>query len=876
MALRYRFDDYELRPAEHRLLRGGVDVPLTARATALLLALVERAGELRSRDDLMSRVWGGRVVEENNLAVQVGALRRALGPEAISNIPGMGYRFTREVTVLAPPEASTDVSADAAGGGAGGPGEPAAVPGNLPARAAPLIGRDAPLDALSALVATQPLITIHGGPGLGKTSLARALALRERAGGRFPDGVFWVDLVPVAVDVEGVDAQADAIAAAIARALDLKTPLSAGDRPAALARRLRHLALLLVLDNAEHLLEAVARIAHGLVGETARLALVVTSQVPLQGGIERLFRLEPLALPPLGSAPTQARASAAWQLFAACAARADAPLRDDDTAAEAAAAICRQLDGNPLAIELAAARLPALGLDGLAARLGQRLALLAPSPPVQPSRGNALAIAMDWSHELLSPQERRVFRRLGVFPHTFTLEAAVRVAAEPGPQGADDATRDAATVLALVARSLVAVAAHGDTPRYRLTETSRLYAIAQLDAAGETAATRAAFRAAMIQLLAQAEAAWWSERRESWRARLAPEIDNVRAALASAVAEDLPAALALFAVAWPVHDALALQSEARPLGEALVHRLSQGLPEQPPRPLQARVWYALARLLSQDYPQRARDAAERAAALAREDGDARLECLALSEYAFNWRVAHPRATEALARARALVAPAFEPMVHVRYLNADALMHLLAGDWPAARAGHRAIAALAARLGSREVSDTAMLNLADMERAAGCVDEAVRLGELLAERMRDDAPSSNLATAMSNLVGALAALGDDAATARAFAVGRDCFRRLGHRAADTCLWSAMDAPALLHARSGRLALAARLAGASDRAYRDHGQHHRQPNEAADRAALEALLADALPAEERLRLQAEGEGLDIDDAMALAFDSAVEDG
>ncbi len=235
----------------------------------------------------------------------------------------------------------------------------------------------------------------------------------------------------------------------------------------ALASRLGPLAMLLVLDNAEHRADEVSALAGGLVRDTARLRIVVTSQVPLHAQGERLFRLAPLPLPEAVRLLAERAGAAAWS--------------GDE--GEQAAAICRELDGNALAIELAAARVDALGLEGLALRLHQRLTLLAPGDAVRPSRRNALAAAMDWSHELLSERERLVLRRLGVFPGSFSLEgAALMLGDESLP-----AARVADAVLSLVDRSLISVERSAQR-RFRLLETTRLFALERLDAAGETEA----------------------------------------------------------------------------------------------------------------------------------------------------------------------------------------------------------------------------------------------------------------------------------------------------------------------------------------------------------------------------------------------------
>ncbi|RZL32767.1 MAG: transcriptional regulator, partial [Rubrivivax sp.] len=252
-ASHYRFGDFKLLPAERLLFRRGSEVALTARAFELLVAFAERAGQLVARDDLFKRVWAGVVVEDNNLAVQVGVLRKLLGAEAITTIPGFGYRFALPVLDVA----EGDVLP-----------LPRAGRSNLPRRLPALIGRTAELDEAAGLLRSHPAVTLCGGPGVGKTRLAQALA--HRLAGEHADGAWWVDLTLLRDD--------EPVAAALARVLGLA---EASATLATLAERLAPLSMLLVLDNAEHRAADVAEAVAALVRDTGRIGLLVTSQVPL-------------------------------------------------------------------------------------------------------------------------------------------------------------------------------------------------------------------------------------------------------------------------------------------------------------------------------------------------------------------------------------------------------------------------------------------------------------------------------------------------------------------------------------------------------------------------------------------------------------------
>ncbi|MEO6279664.1 winged helix-turn-helix domain-containing protein [Roseateles sp.] len=812
----YRFGDYKLLPAERLLFRRGSEVALTARAFELLVAFVERAGQLLAKDDLMKRVWAGVVVEENNLAVQVGTLRKLLGAEAIGTIPGFGYRFTLPVLGVASGEAADTPHST----------------GNLAMRLPALIGRETELADAEALLRGHPVVTLCGGPGVGKTRLAQELALRLR--GDFTDGAWWVDLTLLRDD--------EPVAAAIARTLGLPP---GSDPLTMLPARLLALKLLLVLDNAEHRAADVAAVVDVLARGTERVSLLVTSQLPLHAQGERVYRVAALPL------------ADAKRLLVTRASDADSGAHGTDTAAR----ICEALDCNPLAIELASSRLDALGMDGLAARLHQRLTLLAPGDALRPSRQNALASALSWSHELLAERERRVLRRLAVFPGSFSLESAALVLADETLS----TTAAVEAVLALVDRSLLSVD-RGAQRRFRLLETMRLFALDKLAAADETALAQARHCAGLRWLFDDAYEESWRLSPTVWTARYEPELAGLWAALAWAGKHDLASAAALFGAAAPLWMARATQ--ARPHALALAALLADEAEAVAiPTPVLARFWWACARSHSAVHPGLAREAAERAARLYRALGDERGEYLALVEHAFNWRVDGPEARAALAAAGMLESPGWPAAVLERGLTTEAVLHLTSGRHEEARRCYREAQALCERGGFEAGVYRARLNLADQARAAGELDLAVQLGEALLAAPGDVGDLACLASIMGNLIGALVAQGH---FGRAREVALDCPRRLGRLALDDQLWVSLDALALLHLQDGRIQLAAQLAGTADREFEAHGQMQRQPNEAADRATLAAWLAGQLDPADITRLALEGRRMSLSDAMQAAFD------
>lgn len=824
MPTQYRFGDFKLLPAERLLFKRDAEVALAPRPFALLVALVENAGKLLTRNELMRRVWVGVVVEDNSLAVQIVALRKLLGPDTITTIAGRGYRFALDVI---------DLSDDASGAGALAP---SFGQGNLPARLPALVGRGAELGTLAALVDTEALVTICGAPGIGKTRLAQALALAVKA--RYADGAWWIELAPLATGAS--------VAAAIASTLGIEI-VPGTDVLRTLTQRLAGAATLIVLDNAEHLAAEVSRLVAALVRETQRTSIVVTSQVPLHAPGERLVRLEPLLLADavqlLAERATEAGA-AAWEA------------KDAERAAE----ICRSLDRNPLAIELAAARIDALGIEGLSLRLQQRLTLLTPTVAHEVRR-NGLATTLEWSHELLGAAERQVLHRLAVFPAGFSLElAAVALADDVLP-----AERVVETVLTLVDRSLVAVD-RLPVRRFRLLETTRLYALAKLGATGEAARAQRRFCAGLRWLFDEAYQTSWLAPPSAWRARYETELSNLWTALSWATQHDLPTAVALFGSSWPVWS-LAHHAEARPFADALASRLDEDEAGEVAAPVRARFWQAVSHCHIAGCPALARAAAERASTIYSGLGDARGEYLALVVCVLGQAVGGTEAHIALARAKALEDPDWPASVLERGWSFEAGLQVAEGRMEQARATFEAALAFSERRGHELGVLRCLLNLAELERIVGRIDEAVRLGGLLRERMNGEARSVRmLTTTLLNWIGALIEQGRPE---RACEAALECRRRAGRLVLDDCSWPHLDTLALLHLHAGRDANAARLAGASEHEYSVHGLAERQHCEARDRTLLVGKLQQRLGVAEFARLHAEGERLSRGDAVELAF-------
>jgi len=448
----WQFGSFRMSPARRELRVDGEVVPIGGRAFDILATLVERAGNVVARDELTARVWPRTIVEESSLRVQVGLLRRALGPAAsfVVTVPGRGYSFVGAVSELA--DAPVPEPAFVA------PPAPERPVLPLPVRLSPTLGRDAAMAALRAKVLSHPLVTVLGPGGVGKSALA--LSVAEGLADDFPDGLRYLDF-QVEPDAETL------------RALLAEAP----------ARR-----LLVVLDGCDGRIEAAADLAVSLAAASPRLAVLATGRERLRVSGEQVVRLQPLDVPPESTAT--ADAALAWgavQLFVerARASRDAWVLSDRDAAL--VSDLCRRLDGVPLAIEMAAAAVDVLGVRGVLGQLDGHVPLLDRRRRTRQLRQQTLRASLDWSHDRLGAREQAVLRRIAVFDAAFSLDDAIAAAAADGLDDADVTE----AMAALVGVSLVGtVPGAGDTA-YRLLAMTRAYAAAKLDAAGERAAVAA-------------------------------------------------------------------------------------------------------------------------------------------------------------------------------------------------------------------------------------------------------------------------------------------------------------------------------------------------------------------------------------------------
>ena len=344
---------------------------------------------------------------------QVNALRELLGPGGDRHDSGRGYRFAAVLDGAA--ERGPDGGA-APGSAATKADAPAAPPTNLPRELPPLFGREADLQALRSLIDAHRLVTVVGAGGIGKSRLAQAAA--HSLAGRWPDGAWMVELAGLSDPALLPNVVAQALAITMPGQASALDELVAG-----MAQR----TLLLVLDNCEHMLDAAAALVQAVLHAAPNVALLATSQEPLHISAEQQYRVVPLAVPP-ETAASGAREFGAVALFEARVRAADPRFALNDENLPVVIDICRRLDGLPLAIELAAARVATLGLRPVRDKLDARFRLLTGGSRATLRRHQTLRAALEWSHNLLGDAEKAVFRRLGVFAGGFTMELAQAVA----------------------------------------------------------------------------------------------------------------------------------------------------------------------------------------------------------------------------------------------------------------------------------------------------------------------------------------------------------------------------------------------------------------------------------------------------------------
>lgn len=457
----YTAGQWEIDTVRRELRTRGAPVPVGSRTFDIIEALVQSAGELVTKDELMAKVWPGAVIGDNTLQVHIHAIRKALGADRamLKTVSGRGYRLLGDWAIR---------SYDPVDGIADRPDFTAeALPKtNLPLVTADLIGRSQPRSLLRALATAYRSVTLTGPGGIGKSVLAIEVARDLLA--EFGDGGWLVELAALSDPALVPSATAEVLGLRLGNAA-----ISADS----VARAIGRGRILVVLDNCEHLIDAAAELVETIVRQCPNATVIATSREALRIDGEYVYRVPPLDIP----AATHETARhllelSSVALFIAKTRALNADFVPDQSSLPAIAAICRHLDGIPLAIEFAAARAAALGVQQVAGSLRDRFSLLTTGRRTALPRHRTLRATLDWSYELLPDAERLLLRHLAVFPGGFSLEAAAAVV----PHAAPDTSALAEGVARLVEKSLVVRDRSEAAGRWHLLETIRAYALEKL------------------------------------------------------------------------------------------------------------------------------------------------------------------------------------------------------------------------------------------------------------------------------------------------------------------------------------------------------------------------------------------------------------
>jgi predicted ATPase/DNA-binding winged helix-turn-helix (wHTH) protein len=550
----YAYQGWEIDLARRELRLRGALVPIGGRAFEIIEVLVQAAGETLNKFDLISRVWPGAVVEENTLQFHISAVRKALGSDRgmLKTAFGRGYRLLGEWEIR---EESASHRTDASEQPLG---DRPLFLNNLPAALTELIGRAVAVKQLQDFLSAYRVVTLIGPGGVGKTTLA--LEVARRLFPTFRGDAMFVELASLS----------DSNLVPSAVATNLGQQLGGSQIVAhSIAQSIGRKRLLLVLDNCEHLINAVAQLTETLVRMCPDVTVLATSREPLRIEGEHVYRVPPLDVPGTDYRDqSDALQHSAVQLFIARS-RHHSNLPSQEENFSAIASICRRLDGMPLAIEFAAAHAATLGVQHVAARLNDRFDLLTVGRRTALPRHQTLRATLDWSYQLLSEREQYLLRHLAVFPAGFTVDAATAVTGN-----SEGTARIEERISSLVWKSVLTLDNSSGDTRWRLLETIRAYALDRLAENGE--AEEAARRQARFfrDLFAPSDKGPLVALEDL--PRYIREIDNVRAALncAFSPAGDRAVAVALTAAYAPVWLHLSLIAECRSRLECAVNILA--------------------------------------------------------------------------------------------------------------------------------------------------------------------------------------------------------------------------------------------------------------------------------------------------------------
>jgi predicted ATPase len=660
---------------------------------------------------------------------------------------------------------------------------------NVPHEVDPLIGRKEDIAAVRRLLVEHRLVTVTGTGGIGKTRLAQAVT--RSVVHSFAHGAWWVDLSAFADPV--------AIVPAIAAAASLW--LGAGESAVHLSRLLVARDMLIILDNCEHLAVDVAAVAQAILTTASGIRLLATSQQPLQVRGEHLYRLETLAVPARGTKLNEARGFSALALLEQRASTVDRHFALTEATLDSAIELCRQLDGIALAIEMAAARLPALGVVALRSQLAR----LRTASQVAPARQRTLRATIEWSHGLLTAEEQAVLRRLAVFVGSFRLDAAQRVAATDGL----DASVVTEALGGLVDKSLVQVEL-AEPLRYRLLETMRTYAAERLSSAGEVETALQRHGLAMAALAGQADEIIVTTPQTQWQQTYAADYGDMHAAFERACGRSDPeVAAATGEMLWTLDHLNGRMAAARRRTHA-AHALLAGA-----SPLaQARLWNCIATWCgTASAPVPAIEAARQRVAAWERVGDSWQRYWAMSRLAAALARSGDlmSADKVLAEMRAIENPAWPLRRRFHTVWVSSMLSLYRGDAAALESSSGVELAMADRIGHERARAMANDNFTRAALLAGDAVKAVACGRESVQAWRQLGAATDLALALADLcAGHL--LAEDASSSASSAM-----EALPLLIDNDCSGFLFDALSLLAVRTAESETGAMLRGCADAWY-----------------------------------------------------------
>lgn len=723
-----------------------------------------------------------------------------------------------------------------------------ALPNNLPMHVTSLRGRDRDLEELKTHLAQHRLLTLVGAGGIGKTRVA--LQAGADLLDQYSDGVWFADFAPIS--------DPELAASDVAKVLGVN---QSTDRTvdSSVVQWLRRKQLLLILDNCEHLLEAVAKLADAILHTCPGVRILATSRQPIGLAGEIVYKLPSLAVPEkaAGLKAGEVADFGAIALFVDRAKAADLRFVLTDDNAPIVADICRRLDGIALAIELAAARVKVLSIPNLAQRLNERFKLLTSGSRTALPRQKTLGALIDWSYDLLTPQEQTLFNRVGIFSGGFSLDAATAVCS-----GNSVDEFDLLDLMAsLTDKSLMVAETAGESERYRLLESTRAYALERLAALGEREQLARRHAEYFRDLASHAQETFGTMSATAWAASLEPEVDNFRAALEWTLKEGQDVALggAIAGLLENLWMEGGLEAEGRYWIGAALKRIDEA--EQ--RPIVARLWLALA---SMALGKPKLDAANRARRLY-EGTDETLglaNALNAIGYALMQMGKSAEASDANMRALALFRERDDRRGTARCLNWQATIIQSRGEIAAARELYAQAIEAYKTLGDETRIATVLGNLAELDFEVG---EPVSALAHANEALHTFARSKNvtmLATYQNNIAAYTIAVGDLDRAREAAREGLRWARKAGNP--DSAV--AAQHLALIAAHHGDAQRAARLMGFADAVYVSNGLH-RFFTERWSYDKLKAALHEHFTDAEIAKLAAEGAAWPEDRAVEEAL-------